>query len=115
MAIELGRREMLATGAAVIAVATLPGRAGTAGPIVLYDPGHAAAHNLALAKGRAVAIAGDHVHFWRDLDPRGPVHGVTRWADFVLFRGLAAEQGMRARREPEAVAGRRDLFVWTLA
>lgn len=127
MVFVIQRRQLLAVGAAALAAGFLPrssiltGGRPVAG-IRLFDPTIGGARELAeIGRGRRtrlVALVGDPIHLWRELllpHPQ-PVSGVTRWSDFVLLRGLAAECRMRVRREQElpTVSGG-SVFAWEVA
>ena len=118
------RRTMLKGGGVLAAASLLPvagASAAAAGEAatILYDADLPRAAELARGEtGKAVALVGDRVRFWRDrmTDVRGPVAGFTSWSDYVLMRGLAEEQGMRIRREVDfspTVTG--TLIGWVVA
>ena len=67
---------------------------------------------------RLLALEGDPVRLWRDslADHAGPLSGLTRWSDFLILRGLAAEKGLRIRREDHLRPdGEAMLVSWTAA
>ena len=119
---ELDRRAALGLGGAALLVPAVAS-AGTIRPasgILLFDPASPEARAMAKeARGqRLIALEGDPVRFWRDSlrDAAGPIGGITHWSDYVLLRGLAAEQGLRVRREEHiAVAGKPMLVRWVAA
>ena len=62
---------------------------------------------------RSIDVAHEHAHLWRNLraaNPEGPVHGLTRWSDFVLVRTSLEEKGFRLSRQARC----RDLFQWEM-
>ena len=119
---EIDRRAALALGGAAM-LAPVAAAARTASPatgILLFDPGSPEARAIArAARGhRLIALTGDPVRFWRDTltDATGPIGGITRWSDYIILRGLAAEQRLRVRREETiAVAGKPLLVRWEAA
>lgn len=88
--------------------------AGTPVPLIVFDsrlPQSRAWSND--YSSRSIDVAHEHAHFWRNLRagiPEGPVHGLTRWSDFVLVRTLLEEKGFRLLRQ----ARRGDLFQWEM-
>ncbi|WP_338466093.1 hypothetical protein RXV95_10975 [Novosphingobium sp. ZN18A2] len=118
---ELARREFIvAGGMAAGAMAALGPTAARAAdqfiPVAIFDPARPASKAIARAQAgpgtRLVPLKGDSVRFWHAelAGHRGPVSGCTTWADLVVLRGIAAEQGLRLRAEK-----RRDtLFTWVL-
>jgi hypothetical protein len=134
----VGRRQFLAAGAGggalfagfgeaaavtgTAAVSTGDGAAGQGVAIVLRDPRLAlpddVATRLAANGARVITLQGDPVHFWRSeaaeelRRPGTRLYGLTRWADFLIFRGLAAETRRHVRYErlhPET-----DAFTWLI-
>ena len=137
----VGRRQFLAAGAgggallagfgeaAASGVANGPGGvtgddgvAAQGAAVVLRDPRLAlpddVAARLAANGARVITLQGDPVHFWRSdaaeelRRPGTRLHGLTRWADFLIFRGLAAETRRYVRYErlhPES-----DAFTWLI-
>ncbi|MDE2563695.1 MAG: hypothetical protein KGL48_15750 [Sphingomonadales bacterium] len=123
---ELARREFLvagglAAGAISAFGATMAPSAVHAAeafaPVAIHDPVLPASRSIAKARAgvgtRLVALTGDRVRFWRsELSAhRAAISGCTTWADMVILRGLAAEQGLRLRAE----AREGGLFAWMLA
>lgn len=118
----IDRRAALALGgAAMLApVAASAGMTRPATGILLFDPSSPEARAIAeQARGyRLIALTGDPVRLWRDTltDAPGPIGGVTRWSDYILLRGLAAEQRLRVRREESILVPGRPLLVrWEAA
>lgn len=119
---ELARREFLVAGglAAGAMAAMGPSAAHAAerfAAVAIHDPALPASRGIALARAgmgtRLVALKGDRVRFWRSelSTHRAAITGCTTWADLVILRGLAAEQGLRLR----AQAKEGGLFAWVLA
>lgn len=119
---ELARREFLvAGGLAAGALAAIGPTAAQAAedfsPVAIHDPAipasRAIAHFRAGSGTRLVALTGDRVRFWRAelASHRAAISGCTTWADLVILRGLAAEQGLRLRAEAREGA----LFAWVIA
>lgn len=124
MRVEIERRALLKAAGAVLAGSAAPagaaGASGKAQGIIVFDPalpgGRALAKAGNLTGARLIAVKGDRIAFWRALEAKGaPVGGVTSWSDYVLFRGLAAEEGLRVRGERQLTRPSGDLFVWRLA
>ncbi|GEM_PF-6124082 len=115
------RRQMMAAGAALTAAsagaaqacdAERAGRGGAAA-LLVTDSGIEGARarrmaHLAGAHLAAIPERADTLRFWTGaLLPRlqglqtggAPVIGLTRWADYLILRGAAAESGLRARFE----------------
>ncbi len=120
MAID--RRAALALGgAAMLApVAVSAGRTKPAAGILLFDPHSASARAMAqeVRGQRLVALTGDPVRLWRDMlgEMAGPIGGITNWSDYLILRGLAAERGLRIRREEHIpVPGQPLLVRWEAA
>jgi hypothetical protein len=104
------------TGAGAL-VAANPGRASTSAQllaasrasVVLHDPRLAidaqVVSRLEAAGARFIALTDDPVRLWRGtqrdlLSHRGTrLFGVTRWPDFLIVRGLAAETRRLVRHE----------------
>jgi hypothetical protein len=119
---DIDRRAALGLAGAAL-LAPVVASAGTTGPasgILLFDPNSPKARALAqeVRGQRLVALTGDPVRLWRDslADAAGPIGGITNWSDYVILRGLAAEQGLRVRSEEHiAVPGNPMLVRWTAA
>jgi hypothetical protein len=119
---DIDRRAALGLGGAALlapAVASA-GITRSASGILLFDPGSPKARALAqeVRGQRLVALTGDPVRLWRDKlgDTTGPIGGITTWSDYVILRGLAAEQGLRVRSEEHiAVLGNPMLVRWMAA
>lgn len=115
-----GRRRFLQGSLALSGAGALAAAAGAAraseslvaasrATVVLHDPrlaiDDAIAARLEAAGARFVALGGDPVHQWRGAEARLLAHrdtrlfGVTRWPDFLIVRGLAAETRRRVRHE----------------
>lgn len=127
---QVGRREFLAgsvaaTGAgiaaepAVAAPLLLSGRAS----VVLHDPRIALEAGLVqrfVAEGTCVIpLEEDPVRLWRSevgallREPGTRLLGITRWADLLIVRGLAAETRRHLRYEKlDEQAG---TFTWLIA
>lgn len=122
---ELARREFLVGGAvAAGALAAMgPGAAWAAQtvmPVTVFDPAIPLARDYAQARAhslRLVPLKGDRVRFWREhlASHRGAVSGFTTWADLVILRGLAAEQGLRLRSHGPLDERSGQVFGWVLA
>lgn len=110
------RRKFLAgaglASAAVGVSATTPApvlEAASRATVVLHDPQFALAADVAerLAGNGAqlIALEGDAVRLWRSqvgevlAHPQTRLFGVTRWADLLIVRGLAAESRRHLRHE----------------
>ena len=97
------RREFLGAAAAAAgsAAAATPVRAAVGRKTLwVYDPatlGDVGAADLFPPGAERVAVAGDRVRLARDLLAREPheIRGVTRYADYLLLSGAAADQGYR--------------------
>lgn len=118
----IDRRAALALGGAAMLAPAMAaaGPMERASGILLFDAGSPEAHRLAAqARGqRLIALHGDPVRLWRDTlaDVAGPIGGITRWSDYVILRSLAAERGLRVRREESIpVEGRPLLIRWEAA
>jgi len=119
---EIGRRAALTLGGAAV-LAPAAASAATGKPacgVLVFDPASPQARTMAKAVygQRLVALEGDPVRLWRAqlADAKGPVGGITSWADFLILRGLAAEQGLRVVQEDHVpVAGKAMLVRWTAA
>lgn len=120
------RAFMAVTGAAAV-TATLPASAApsvtaqtAALLIAVEEAGDVSA--LADAVGAPVATlarADDPVRFWRRevaplLESGGALAGVTLWSDYLVFRGLAAEAGLKLKSEARA-EGAVQLIAWRFA
>jgi hypothetical protein len=124
MTLAIDRRRLLFAGVSGIVAGLLPLATRihipqSSGGICLYDPLIREAPSLARLTRRTpfslVALDGDRVLQWRALHGRRaePIGGVTRWSDFVLLRGLAAEAGMRLRNEHQLLTSTGEtLFDW---
>ena len=118
----IDRRTALALAGASVAAGIAPAHAAVraASGVLLFDPNIAEARAIATAaRGqRLVALRGDPVRLWRDRlrDHAGPVHGITRWSDYLLLSELAAEQGLRITHEERIRNQRGPMLVrWTAA
>lgn len=102
--------------AAPAAIASLPAVTGSAtlqaagtASVVLHDPrlflDAAVIARLEATGARFIALTGDPVRQWRGAQRELLAHretrlfGVTRWPDFLIVRGLAAESRRRVRHE----------------
>jgi hypothetical protein len=124
--VDTSRRRFLAGvtvagGALSVPLASaMPGTTGNL--VVLYDQRLADRTAFAHFETRGVrclALAGDPVRLWRgdaaqllgSRDTR--LMGVTRWADLLIIRGLAAESGRRLQSEKlDRATG---MFTWMIA
>jgi hypothetical protein len=117
------RAFMVVTGAAAVAAA-LPASAApsvaaqsAALLIAVEEAGDISA--IVAAVGAPVVTlmrADDPVRFWRrEVAPRleagGALAGVTLWSDYLVFRGLAAEAGLKLKAEARA-EGAVPLIAW---
>ena len=91
--------------------------------VVLHDPRIAMPADIAArltANGaRVIALDDDPVRMWRSeigavlADPSTRLLGVTRWADLLIVRGLAAESRRHVRFEKlDAASG---TLTWLIA
>jgi hypothetical protein len=119
---EIDRRAALGLGGAALLAPAVASASTTprASGILLFDPASPEARTIArAARGqRLIALEGDPVRLWRDTlrDTPGPIGGITRWSDYLILRGLAAEQGLRIRQEDYVpVEGKPMLVRWTAA
>lgn len=122
---ELGRREFIVSGAvaagALAAMGPGAARDATSGtPAVIYDPALPLARDYALARAhsaRLVPVSGDRVRFWQKQfsSHAAEISGFTSWADLVILRGLAAEQGLRLRTHAALDGEAHRVFAWVLA
>ncbi len=129
--LQANRRQLLAGGVTAIAAALAAGSAmaGDAGApainasLVLHDQRFPLTvdmqRHLQANGARILPLADDPVRMWRDglaalLQPRDTrLLGVTRWPEFLLIRGLAAESRRHVRyQRQDAVTG---AIVWLIA
>ncbi|MEO6186521.1 MAG: hypothetical protein ABIP38_05490 [Steroidobacteraceae bacterium] len=129
---QANRRQLLVGGACTVATAlaagaALAGEEGAAltasASLVLHDPGlplEAGLQQRLRANGaRLMPLTGDPVRLWRDqlsalLAPRDArLLGVTRWPDFLMIRGLAAESRRHVRYQ--RMDARTGVIVWLIA
>lgn len=100
------------TGAAATVSAVAPAAvldAASSATVVLHDPQFAlpadVAARLASNGAQLIALEGDAVRLWRSevgavlAHPQTRLFGVTRWADLLIVRGLAAESRRHLRHE----------------
>jgi hypothetical protein len=97
--------------------------AATSASVVLHDPRIALPGNVAqrLAENgaRIITLDADPVRLWRtevgELLRRSDTRlfGVTRWADYLIVRGLAAESRRHARHEQHHPVT--EHFTWLIA
>jgi hypothetical protein len=97
--------------------------AATSGSIVLHDP--RIALNVDTVSGlqangvRVVTLYEDPVRLWRSeqgaelRNPNTRLLGVTRWADLLIVRGLAAETRRHVRHERYDAGA--DHFIWLIS
>jgi hypothetical protein len=127
---QASRREFL-VGSAVAATSVGAGSSAASEPVALtasasvvlhdrriaMDP--AVAARLAANGARVIALDDDPVRMWRSevgavlRDPATRLLGVTRWADLLIVRGLAAESRRHLRYENHDAAS--DVFTWLIA
>ncbi len=119
---HIDRRAAIGLGGAALLAPAMAAAGPTqrASGILLFDPQSPESRAMAWeARGqRLVALTGDPVRQWRAslADAAGPIGGITKWSDYLILRGLAAEQGLRVRSEETvAVAGKPMLVRWTAA
>ncbi|MEH3107004.1 MAG: hypothetical protein PGN09_06840 [Sphingomonas fennica] len=117
-AIGLGGAALAAGLVAAPAAAARPAAGGT----MLFDPALPRSRALAIAARaageRLVALPADPMRAWVDslVAPTAPLHGVTRWSDYLVLAELARERGRRVRREERHAAPGEPLLVhWTVA
>lgn len=91
--------------------------------VVLYDSrlvDEAALTPFAARGARCIALTGDPVQLWRSGDaaavlaaPGSRLLGMSRWADLLIVRGLAAESGrhLQSQRFDRATG----VFTWLIA
>jgi hypothetical protein len=128
---QANRRQLLLGSACIISCTLAPTSAmaaeeGAALPdasVVLHDSRFPLAadlrQRLQLNGARILPLADDPVRMWRDqlaalLQPRDArLLGVTRWPEFLMIRGLAAESRRHVRYErADATTG---AIVWLIA
>lgn len=91
--------------------------------VVLHDPrlgmSEEVAARIAANGTRVIALTDDPVRLWRGeigellRQPDTRLFGVTRWADLLMVRGLAAESGRRLQYEKlDRTTG---VFTWLIA
>jgi TAT (twin-arginine translocation) pathway signal sequence len=95
----------------------------TAGSVLLHDPRielNAETVSRLNANGvRILALHEDPVRLWRSeqgaelRNPNTRLLGVTRWADLLIVRGLAAETRRHVRHERYDAGA--DHFVWLIS
>jgi len=127
------RRGFLAAagGAAAAATATATGtvnaaqqlNAADSASVVLHDPSlpmpEDVARRLTANGARIIRLDDDPVRMWRQelgavlRNPETKLFGLTRWADYLIVRGLAAE----SRRFPrfEQLHAETGHFTWLIA
>lgn len=120
------RAFLVVTGTAAVAaalpVSAAPSLASQSAALLIAVEEAGDVTALASAAGSPVATmarADDPVRFWRrEVAPRlehgGAVAGVTLWSDYVVFRGLAAEAGLKLQSEARAEGSIR-LIAWRFA
>jgi hypothetical protein len=97
--------------------------AAASASVVLLDPRIAlprdVARRLAANGARIIALTEDPVRIWRtDVGallrrPDTRLFGVTRWADYLIVRGLAAESRRHTRHEQHHA--QTEHFTWLIA
>jgi hypothetical protein len=97
--------------------------AAASASVVLHDPRIALPQDLAArlaANGaRIIALTDDPVRMWRTevgallRRPDTRLFGVTRWADYLIVRGLAAESRRYTRHEQHHAET--EHFTWLIA
>jgi TAT (twin-arginine translocation) pathway signal sequence len=107
----------------VSAAASAAMQAASKATVVLHDPRLAidpkVIASLESGGARFVALAGDPVRLWRGAQRELLAHrdtrlfGVTRWPDFLIVRGLAAET--RRRVLHEALDPATGVMTWLIA
>ncbi len=120
------RAFLVVTGSAAVAVAlpasAAPSLASQSAALLIAAEEAGDMCALAAAASTPVATmarADDPVRFWRrEVAPRlvsgGAVAGVTLWSDYLVFRGLAAEAGLKLASEARA-GGPVPLIAWRFA
>jgi len=116
---SVSRRTLLKAGTVAIAAAAPSVRSVAANrpSLVVYDS--RIPQSLAFAQahgGRAIDVAHEDTHFWRNLRtaaPQGRVVGMTRWSDLVVVRGELEARGKRLKRESQSSP--HQPFVWEMA
>jgi len=92
------RRTFLGAAAVTAgAAASASARAAAGTSLWVYDPIALARPDLLPEGAERIAVEGDRVRLARRLLARAPqeIRGVTRYADFLLLSGAAAELGYR--------------------
>ena len=97
--------------------------AATSASVVLHDPRIAlpgdVARRLSENGARIITLDADPVRLWRTevgellRRPATRLFGVTRWADYLIVRGLAAESRRHARHEQHHP--QTEHFTWLIA
>jgi hypothetical protein len=97
--------------------------AAASASVVLHDPRIAlpqdVASRLAANGARIIALTDDPVRMWRAevgallRRPDTRLFGVTRWADYLIVRGLAAESRRHTRHEQHHAES--EHFTWLIA
>ena len=97
--------------------------AATSASVVLHDPRIAlpgdVAKRLAQNGARIITLDADPVRLWRTevgallRRPDTRLFGVTRWADYLIVRGLAAESRRHTRHEQHHPGS--EHFTWLIA
>ena len=116
-----GAGALAATGNVAQASAAL--LAASKASVVLHDPRLAMdakiVASLEASGARFIALHGDPVRQWRGAQSGLLAHrdtrlfGVTRWPDFLIVRGLAAESRRRVRHE--ALDPATGVMTWLIA
>jgi hypothetical protein len=126
---QANRRQLLTGSACAIAASIASGNliaaaanAATGVSVLLHDPRFALAADLRQRlqsnRARIIALTGDPVRLWRDelgtlLQARDTrLLGITRWPEFLVIRGLAAESRLHVRYQRVDAAG---ASVWLIA
>ena len=133
-AAKANRRQFLTGVGGVMGVATAAAAAGAApladplaaagsASVVLHDPrivlAPDVAQRLTTNGARIITLDEDPVRMWRtevgELLRRADTRlfGVTRWADYLIVRGLAAESRRHVRHEQHHPEGGH--FTWLIA
>jgi hypothetical protein len=132
--LSTNRRRFLKAGVAIAGAGTLATTgtsaqasaallAASRASVVLHDPrlpiDAQVVTRLEAAGARFVPLSGDPVRLWRGAQRELLAHrdtrlfGVTRWPDFLIVRGLAAETRRRVRHESlDPATG---VMIWLIA
>ena len=111
---RVSRRMFVKAAAAASATGATPALAAATVALVVYDSRLPQSRLWAAhIGGPVVDVAEQHATRWQAMRaplPAGRIIGLTRWSDFILARGFAAEQ----RRPLRGTRRAGDLHLWDI-